>query len=1317
MALNSIHNGRNFFSDYWLGSVSISKKKKAGSRLTPAQARKAMRRLSQLRHRVDTVEPPDLTTFREKFARPLLGEIFGFSLLENPDETRIRLLTKQNGVDQSEENASDEGEAEHLATILLLPNDSELEARGSRQKIDNAVLTNGTRYGFIMTPSILRLVRKRGEGVTNAYLDFSIASAVETDDNTSLGVAYRILSAESLSADSEGRRPIDLLEEDSRRHSAKVSEDLKEAVFTSAELLIRGFLDDINDRPDVFLPKPSLLNCRDAALKMLYRLLFIFYAECRDERLQNHSFYLKNYSLEHLMEKLLHLRLEEVPGNRFSYWEHLLALFRIYDQGLPSMPGLQNIPPRGGTLFSEKTPEGEFLSTIRLPDRLVVNLLRTLATTRPRRGVGHERVSFRELEIEQLGAVYEGLLEYEPQVAIGTMIDVQVQGKEYVLEPGELCRLCEQKNLSVKGDPEILRGTSAENLHPHYSDDNDEKDEDEDSDAGDNIDIEEDQGVKKGVTARLTRRLESGDFFFVPGSARKGSGSFYTREEIVQYLVRNTLADKVEGKSIKEIEALRVIDPACGSGHFLVGAARYLGKHLFQAHNSELSGDPPPDFYPRRDLSPKVREEWAKEGEEWCKRRIVEKCLYGVDLNPTAVQLAQVALWIESLAGDRPLSFFDHHIRCGNSLLGTWNRRLHQPPHPTLGDLADRYSGGLFELDIQGQIERAIDQRLLIDAELPQRVRKDTPDEYIYKADRLQEAEATLHHCKLLFDLRSAAALVPAIWSSWLSLLESQDLANEAAQQDWWEDFRGVAERERFFHWEIEFPEVFGGEKRGFDAILGNPPWDKVLPSKLEFYAQHDILIRAYSGDERDHRIKELHEENPGLAALYQEYQDRTKTLAQALRGGGDFPLCRGRTQAAHEDVSKYFAERAMQLVAKGGSVGLVLPSVLYNGDGCVGIRRFMLQKMAICCFYAFENRKKIFPIDIRYKFVCLVLRNRDPDPSGFDVAFMRHDVSELDNTASKPWMVRVTAEEIEHLSPETYAFLEYRSPRDQEIVRKMYVNSLRLNDDGPGSWGAELFTDLAHMFIYNASRDKDLWTDPHTGRFYTPDVVLKIEPSGIVATAKEMLERGFIPVFEGKHIDQFLTGIKPVRWWLNLEQARSKYGKGPIDAAVLVFRQIASNTNERTFMAAILPENSSTSHTLSGIRFGSVDMYRAATVLNSFCFDYALRLRTAGTNVGFTYVRPMPIPPRDAVNELPQIPTLVAEERGIQHITESSDLWEALWAANRAVASAYGLTACDFEHILSTFPVFARKRPEFFAYLQERIKEWKDEGCKADQK
>lgn len=602
-------------------------------------------------------------------------------------------------------------------------------------------------------------------------------------------------------------------------------------------------------------------------------------------------------------------------------------------------------------------------------------------------------------------------------------------------------------------------------------------------------------------------------------------------------------------------------------------------------------------------------------------------------------------------------------------------------------------------------------ERLLIDAGLPADIRKDTPQEYEYKADRLKRADALLRQAKLLFDLRNAAAFVPAIWQDWPQMATTDDVAALAKSRPWWDEFEQVQQRERFFHWELEFPEVFFAENPGFDATLGNPPWDKVIPDRQEFYGRYDIFVRALAGNEMDQRIAELHTLKPELKAEFSVYEKRVKTIIQVLRRAGDYPRSEGRTQAAHEDLSKYFLERSLQIVRKSGFVGLLLPSVFYNGDGCVTLRKWLFQEARITAMFGFENRRKIFPIHASYKFVCFVCCNEKPIERSFQAVFMRCDVTELTNP-NLPSVVAFTPDEVERLSPELFALLEYRGPRDQEVIHKMYRNSATLGGQDQRGWGAELFTDFAHKFTYNATRDKDLWTDPDTKKLFVPEEVLGREIKDPLELIRAMRTSGFVPVYEGKHIEQFLYGIKPIRWWLKRSLAMAKYGREPLDQPVLVYRETASNTNERTCIATLLPAGSAAAHTLCGVIVQSVQPEAAAVVLNSLCFDFALRLRTAGTHISFTYLRPMPVPVAAATNALPKVQTLCAWEQGVEHITKLESLWNNLWLANRAVAEAYGLDADDFAHILTTFPGSARKRPSFYAFIQERVAEWKTAGA-----
>jgi hypothetical protein len=1331
MLFPSLRNRGGFFSEYYFGTVfGRSGRRKS---LVSKEVELAFHRLERLAERAERVAR-DRTAIRETFTRPLLRDILGYHL--GPGEDGIHPLYR-----------SAEDEAAGRSPLLLAyvgGFDEDLDARRDgrtppAQRLA-ATLTKSPadlRYGLLVTGERIRLIRRAGEGPRGAYLELSIPECLEAEDRESLAAALRLFGAEAFTPGEDGGLPIEALERESREHAERVSDDLKRAVFQTAERLIQSLRDAHGgSRED------DLSTLRDAALTCLYRLLFILYAEARDPRLLANPLYKESYSLDALVREVS--TPDELPaGNRHGLWERVLALFAIHRDGLPGVEGLDPIPARGGELFDPTTPAGRILETAELDDRTVAALLLDLATTTPRRGVGKERVSFRELDIEQLGAVYEGLLEYEPRIAEETVIEVRVQGRTYALAPRELVRLVREKGLRLKGAVELVAGTEAEQLHPEGATDEDADDEpDAGSEAGEeaadeDAEANEDGGLRRGAPALLLRRLEPGTFHFVPGPGRKGSGSFYTPLPLVQDLVRHALGPLIEGRSAAEIEGLRVLDPACGSAHFLVEAMRFLGQALHRAYVEECNGNAPPGFRGTWDTDHEASDEDARavgsEARAWCKRRIAERCLFGVDLNPTAVALARVALWIESLAGERPLTYFNHHIRCGNSILGTWLDRLGDPPLPSMGRSDESGTPDIFASSIRTTIRRAAEVRRTIDraADLGA-VAPETLDEQRFKEHQRRQAEEVLAAARLLFDLHSASAFVREIWREWpqlCGLAEDADrLRAYAEARPWWPSAAEVIERERFFHWELEFPEVFlDGDGGGFDAVLGNPPWDKILPNRHEFYGQYDILIRAYKGGELDGRIAELEAADPTLGARFEAYRDRINTTAACLKNGGDYHFHEwdvdGEKTGGHQDAFKFFVERAHRLVREGGRVGFVVPSAIYNNEGCTGLRHLLLSEAQVERFYAFENRRKIFPIDSRYKFVSLVFRKGEPSADGFRAAFMRHDLEELTDDGPKDWMVLVRRAELERLSPGTLAFLEYRSPRDREILLKMYgydedgnpVNPRPLlGDEGPGTWNARFYTE------FNMTNDRDLWTDPKTGKLYNPRQILGpvpgttsappyYDPAAWPEIRARMAEAGFWPLYEGKHIEQFLVDIRPIERWVSLESCEEKYGNQPDPGPKLVFRDIASNTNERTCIAAVLPDRSCANNKLPVLETGPVDPAVAVSVLNSFPFDFEIRFRVSST-MNFTHVSRAAVPSPPALAGLPGLGTLSALEAGIDHVSQVPDLWPAIAALNLAVADAYGLTAEDLAYILTTFPVLARKRPAFYDSLRERLAEWEEE-------
>jgi hypothetical protein len=555
----------------------------------------------------------------------------------------------------------------------------------------------------------------------------------------------------------------------------------------------------------------------DQALTLIYRILFLLFAEARALVPTWHDVYRDAYSVDAL------LRQAGRPAAS-GLWESLQAISRLAHAGCEA--GDLVVTAFNGRLFSPR--HAPLAEQLRVPDTVVRDVLLSLATESTR--AGRRRIAYADLGVEQLGSVYERLLEYEPEPA--------------------------------------------------------------------------------GPAVRLTRT----------SSERKNTGSFYTPRSITEFLVRRTLAPLVEQKSVDEILRLRVLDPAMGSGAFLVAACRYLSDCCEQAMIRE-TGDAD---------RPAIR------------RRVAERCLYGVDLNPAAVQLARLSLWLTTLAADRPLTFLDHHLAAGNSLIGARVEDLSRPPRQSP---SAPVSLPLFESELAGVVSASI---------MPSRLRLAlTPSDSLAAVkdkERVLSALAAvggpLSGWTLAADAWCGAALAPGAVSAGL-LAEMLALATggattmpDARLRTALNDAAARGREHRVLHWQLVFPEVFfDSEGRlkadaGFDAVLGNPPWD---------------MLRADSGSARDRALT----------------RSTTSAVLRFYRSGVY------RLQAAgHVNRYQLFVERALQLTRAGGRIGLILPSGIATDHGSAALRRHLLERTAIDTWLGYDNRRRIFPIHRSVRFV-----------------------------------------------------------------------------------------------------------------------------------------------------------------------------------------------------------------------------------------------------------------------------------------------------------------------------------------------------------
>ena len=447
---------------------------------------------------------------------------------------------------------------------------------------DWGILTNGGRW---------RLYHRQTSYRLDSFYEVDLAALLsEGRDLDAFRYFYNLFRRDAFTPDPSGTSFLDLILTESQQYTVGVSDDLKNRVYDALRLLISGFLDF--PRNDFDRADPPLGEIQTNCLILLYRILFILYAESRDLLPLGNRDYAMQYSLDRMATDI-HEKLDSgiafAPGANL-YWMGLQQLFVFINDGWDD-----HIPQYNGGLFNPG--QHPFLERHVIGDDALAQVIELL--TRTEEG---ERIAYRDLDVRHLGDIYEGLLEYQPQIADQDLVIVSRRGSEKV-EP-----------------------QSAPDQEVAYS---------------------------EGEVYLLTDKGE-----------RKATGSYYTPDYIVRYIVENTLAPLCEGRSVDEILSLKILDPATGSGHFLVGVVDYLAEELI-TH---------PD-------APHITETADAETElAYWRRRVVESCVYGVDLNPMAVELAKLSLWLHTVAKGEPLSFLDHHIRCGNSLIGAKIENLSHLP-------------------------------------------------------------------------------------------------------------------------------------------------------------------------------------------------------------------------------------------------------------------------------------------------------------------------------------------------------------------------------------------------------------------------------------------------------------------------------------------------------------------------------------------------------------------------------------------------------------------------------------------------------------
>ena len=1106
--------------------------------------------------------------------------------------------------------------------------------------------------------------------------------------------------------DPESRAFLDIALAETRRWEARVSQDLGALVFERLfPRLVAAMAqhDPAASRPYV---ADYLDAVRRAALILLYRLLFVLYAEDRNLLPIRDPRY-HHYSLRVIRQKIArHLDANAVfSASAGRCHRSLKDLFQIIGQGDAAL----GVPPYNGGLFDDRAHA--LLERLTLPDAVVAELVDGLS----RRPVGDERrwINYRDLSVQQLGSIYERLLEYR-----------------------------------VVGD-----GAGQVRVSPTVF-------------------------------------------------ARKGSGSYYTHDDLVQLLIRQTvdpLLDERAKAFERQVEALarqrspkpqrlrdlqdhdpaaailelKICDPAMGSGHFLVSLVDYLADQILELMADSTArvhwadaAEPYVSPLARRIADIRARILASSQAHGWTvdpaqlddrhivRRMILKRVIFGVDKNPMAVELAKVALWLHTFTVGAPLSFLDHHLRAGDALYGERIDKM-------LDEL--RAFGALFQLNELARIAVATASMNQI-ADLT-----DVDIAEVHQSRHLfEQIDAELAPLRKLLDFWQALRWLPANdpvrQRGWADLASGRfgdvidvvhagsvvtgDPASEQARtiRELLRQTRELAGEEGFLSWAIAFPTVWrhldsGQPQGGFDAIIGNPPWDRMKLQEVEWFAarQPDIAHAVRAAD-RKRLIGQLEKTGDGLWLEYQQARNRAETAARLARDSGDYPLLSGG------DVNLYalFVERAQSLVNDQGIVGLLTPSGIASDKGSSAFFKSIATTGRLAALLDFENRKGFFPdVDSRFKFCALVFGGVKRTFPETRCAFFLHAVAESDDPQRS---FALSAEDFAAVNPNTGTAPIFRYRRDAEITRAIYGRCPVLVDrrsEPPRQVWPVRYTTMFHMT-----------NDSHL--FKRRD---ELEAAGFYPVGGHRWRKGkdeYMPLYVGRMIHQYdhraagvevneaslhnpalssavslqekqnVTFMPDPQYWVPAKAVDLPETSG----WVIGFRDIARATDARTLIAAFLP-SAAAGNTLPLLlpldAARDIDRNFAPLLLanlNALVTDYVARQKVQSTHVNWYILEQIPvIPPHrfeatigpfkiadfirsqvlrlsyTAVDMRPFAADLGYE--GEPFVWDEDDRRHRLARLDALFFHLYGLDRTDADYILAQFPIVREQdEKEFGRYI-----------------
>lgn len=1120
-----------------------------------------------------------------------------------------------------------------LGTDLDAPNRRGRAYRFSPSRVAQRVLlAQGERIGLLTDGEELRLLL-----CDPARPDSHIAIRLDRSGGwrgaRTVPDSYRLLKALASPA---GVAALPNLTEAARLNQVTVTKKLR----LQARAAVEGFIQELIDHPDNAVTRNGwgdlAITSRELwreGLIFVYRLLFIFKLESSTDPARSFSFaatslwrnsYSPNIALASVIRKVLD---DGVDTGSFLE-QSLRTVFRIFTDGLSSSE--LRVAPLGGALFGPETTQ--LINDLTWGEQAVAKLLDRLLWTPGDGRTERERVHYGTLDVEDLGRVYEALLELEPGITAEPMCRLR-RAKLEVVVP------------LAQGAP-YQTNPAAEEL--------------DDEDVAD--DAEEVTPRRGRTQVQWVEEIPVDRFYLRVGLGRKASGSYYTPHPFVRFLVQETLGPQVQERSPSadpqpsEILKLKVLDPAMGSGHFLVEACRYLGEALYEAcrlcderaleaeEQAESAEDaeretlltragelrkrvedlPDPNdelvaYLPSRILEGLESGHSQRKAEAICRRLVAVHCLYGVDKNELAVELAKLSLWLESYAEGLPLTFLDHRLVCGDSLIGPFFENLMTLPGTGIS-LTGPFLDGLGE-----RLREKILSALGYVNELESSVGKDIID-----------LEQKLLAKQNLDDALAPFKLLAAAWCGGVMLGERcndddyRALARAVAEGA---DFNEVAAtRDRLkemidrgkesVSYDLSFPEVYHPDatvdRHGFDVIVGNPPWDRIEINPQEFFGTVDFrVIDATSSEVRDQLIEQL-SLDPAINERWQGIVDRIESeerVHDRLYSSQQIEV-NGRLTLGRPDTYRLFVERWVYLAKSvHGRIGWLVPSSFHSNEGAAGIRNLYLDKTSVACCYSYENRQKLFEIDSRFKFDLLVSRLCTEGTTTFPAGFYLHDPRFLFDIEDSDRRITLTTDIINLVGGAYKTFPECRTKIDLALA----ISQSRTCTTSWGKW-------LSDHGIKTAF-GVELHRNPAFNNRFDP-----LQPTSLVykTASNEGWQR--LPIVAGKSIFQYLDEYDspPETYVLCADAMATRHWRNSVKGYRLAFRMKAASTNERSMIAAIITPGFVCEQTLA-VETAPLDRpdknaLLTLAIVNSFVIDWQVRQRIT-TSLSNYILAPIPLP------------------------------------------------------------------------------------------